>query len=266
MVEHFRNVTLINLSPDTTSREGVELYFERADNPPPPDRDVEKLRDDYEETLSVLRKMKVSDATFETLKKRLETGAQVGLRGTKYNVKAGRAALNSTQEEMIDVVSGDRSKYLWYLLGMGVGISMLTGFAAWFVFGNSSLSYLFDLIDSFKLVLTSWLLIHPGAALGVVFFGFVSNRTMTFNTVKRFDPYQFSPLLRFAYTVTVSYVLFVVLWLKWVRLGSGDHIIDLQTDIGAGFVIGLVCGISEGMVVKLLMRISQNSLQEQSSS
>jgi hypothetical protein len=104
--------------------------------------------------------------------------------------------------------------------------------------------------------LTAWLLLHPGVVLGVVFTGFVLNRGIEFDKLGSFDPYQFPPLLRFAYTTIIAYVLFVALWHQWLMLGIGGELLnDVTKHADAGFGIGLICGIAEAAIVELLIRL-----------
>jgi hypothetical protein len=95
---------------------------------------------------------------------------------------------------------------------------------------------------------------NPGDVLGVVFIGFVANRTITFDKIRAYDPYYFPPWLRFFYVAIVSYVLFAALWYKFVMLGVGGYLLnDVKTDPAGGLAIGLVCGISEAVIVELLI-------------
>ena len=63
---YFRSVRTINLSADH-ARSGVDIYFERADAPPPADSKVESLRREYEEAIFVLQSMAIDDNTFTSL-------------------------------------------------------------------------------------------------------------------------------------------------------------------------------------------------------
>jgi hypothetical protein len=257
MAEHFKDVRVIQLSPDG-GRAGVDLYFERSDNPLPPNQDVEKLRRDYEESFLVLRNMKIPDSEFTTLVNQLKVGADVGLKGPNFSVEAGRTQLNQVQQTLIGVARTFRNAYLVRLLLVGGGfavIAMVLAALMYFVVPR----YLTepDMSAMYKASL-GWLmplmLIHPGAVLGVVFFGFVTNRTITFDKVRTFDPYYFPPLLRFFYIVIIGYVLFTALWFKFVMLGIGGYLLnEVKTDPAAGFAIGLACGIGEAAVVELLM-------------
>jgi hypothetical protein len=257
MAEHFKDVRVINLSPDG-ARAGVDLYFERSDNPLPANQDVEKLRRDYEETMFVLRNTNIPGAEFTTLVNQLKIGADVGLKGPNFSVEAGRTQLNQVQETLIGRARTSRDGYLIRLLLVGGAfavIAIVLAAVLYFVVPR----YLTEpeMATMYHAAL-GWLmplmLIHPGAVLGAVFIGFAVNRTITFDKVRTFDPYYFPPLLRFFYIAIIGYVLFAALWFDFVMLGIGGYLLNnVKTDPAAGFAIGLACGIGEAAVVELLM-------------
>ena len=114
-----------------------------------------------------------------------------------------------------------------------------------------------DIAAAYKTAL-AWIvplcLLLPGDVLGVVFIGMVANRTLTFDKITTFDPYYFPTWLRFLYIAIVSGVLLIALWFKFVMLGIGGYLLnDVKTDPSAGLVIGLLCGVSEALVVELLL-------------
>src|SRR5690349_2005089 len=115
MPEHFKDVRIINLAADR-SRSGIDVYFERADNPLPTNADVEKLRRDYEETMFVLTNIEIPDAEFFTLVNQLQSGAVVGLKGPNFSVDAGRSQLNNVRENLIKRARMKRDAYLGRLL------------------------------------------------------------------------------------------------------------------------------------------------------
>lgn len=200
MAEHFKDVRVIQLSPDG-ARAGVDLYFERSENPLPANQDVEKLRRDYEGTMFVLRNIKIPDSEFTTLVNQLKVGADVGLKGSNFSVEAGRTQLNQAQETLIGLARTFRNAYLVRLLLVGGAFAVLAMVLAAVMYFVAP-RYLTepDTSAMYKASL-GWLmplmLIHPGVVLGAVFIGFVANRTITFERVRTFDPYYFPPLLRF---------------------------------------------------------------------
>ena len=206
----------------------------------------------------VLKNVAIPEAEFGTLINQLKVGADVGLKGPNFNVAAGRSQLNQVRETLIGRARQRRDNYLLRLLvtgGIFAVIAMVLAGVLYFVVPR----YLTDsdVLTTYKSAL-GWLvpalLILPGDVLGVVFVGFVANRTITFDKIRAFDPYYFTPLLRFFYIAIISYVLLAALWFKFVMLGVGGYLLnDVETHPAAGFAIGLVCGVSEGFIVELLI-------------
>jgi hypothetical protein len=49
-------------------------------------------------------------------------------------------------------------------------------------------------------------------------------------------------------------VLLVALWFDFVMLGIGGYLLNkVKTDPSAGLLIGLLCGVSEALVVEILL-------------
>lgn len=256
MEEIFVRATYINLDP-AKSDYGLDLYFERSGTSAT-NAEVEALRSDYERTLNILKQLSVTTAEFKHILNQLLAGAQVGLVGKNYNIQDGRGQLDSIQRQMLKFGRTNRDIYLWTLAKTAFVIFLATLVLCgllYFVVPR----YLSDqeMLAAYRSAL-AWIvpicLLHPGAALGVVFVGFVINRTITFEKIAQFDPYYFSPPLRFLYVSVVGYVLFAALWFKLVMLGLGGYLLnDVRTEPAAGLLIGLVCGVSEALVVELLL-------------
>jgi hypothetical protein len=257
MVVHFESVRQINLSADG-SRAGIDIYFERVDHPPPQDPTLERMRSDYEVTMTVLKEMELPDKPFFDLVNELIVGAQIGLVGEAYSPESGRTQLNIVRRKLVHLARQKRDSYLWTL-------AKVSGIVA-AVF--AVLTLVVSVIDPESLPkgpllnhykeYASWLipfcLLHPGVALGVVFTAFSLNRVMTFERINQLDPYYFSPWMRLFYTSVVAYVLLAALWFKVIMLGAGGFLLnDIRTDPAAGVVIGLVCGVSEAIVVQMLL-------------
>ena len=167
---------------------------------------------------------------------------------------------------MITAMRGHRSRYLATLMASSFVIVVITfGLVLMMQYLSEVYKDQIDLNDHWVAILNG-LLLHPGAALGVLFIGFVRNRNMTFETVKQFDAYDFSPWLRFSYTAIVGYVLFALLLFEWLQIGALGKTVDLHSNRLAGFAIGLVCGIAEGSIVPMLMKASANAVKEPSAS
>jgi hypothetical protein len=255
--EHFKDVRLINLAADG-GRAGADLYFERTDNPPTADPEVEKLRRDFEVTMRVLRRFDLSNNQYSTLVNEMLAGAVVGLKGPNYSLASGRDQLNNVQNELLGRARTHRDAYLGRLFLIGSIIAVLAlALAGVMYFVVPQFLKDADMAAAYKTAL-AWIvplcLLLPGDVLGVVFIGMVANRTLTFDKITTFDPYYFPPWLRFLYIAVVSCVLLVALWFKFVMLGIGGYLLnDVKADPSAGLVIGLLCGVSEALVVELLL-------------
>jgi hypothetical protein len=257
MPEFFKSVRSINLSPDN-SPAGLDIYFERVDNPPPDNPSVENLRGEYEETMSALKGMNLSNKDFGTVYNELLAGAQVGLQGPAFSVDAGRQQLRNVREHLVRYARRDRDRYLIRLGLTGAGVAVASLVVAAFLYFVVP-QYLKDpqSVEGFKNFLR-WLIpscfLHPGVVLGVVFTAFVLNRTLTYEKIQTFDPYYFSPGLRFFYISIISYILLAALWFNVIMLGLGGVLLnDVRDKPEIGLLIGLVCGISEALVVELLV-------------
>lgn len=257
MPEYFKSIRAINLSPDR-SRAGIDIYFERTDNPPPDNASVENLRSDYEETMSVLRDMDLSDSDFGIFFNELLVGAQIGLQGPNFNLDAGRSQLNNVRNRLVRRARRERDQYLIRLGFIGGGVASASLLVAGVLYAVVP-QLLKDQVSAAAFNgFLKWLipacLLHPGVVLGVVFTAFVLNRTFTFEKIRIFDPYYFAPGLRFFYISIISYILLAALWFKVVMLGLGGVLLNDVKDVPEiGLLIGLVCGISEALVVELLV-------------
>ncbi|UWZ84963.1 hypothetical protein [Occallatibacter riparius] len=259
MAVHFKSVSAVNLSPDNT-RAGWDVFFERADTPPPTDPKVESLRGQYEETVFVLQSMDLHDEDFQNLFNALIVGAQVGLQGeiSGSNLDAGANQLDQVRRKMVSLASKDRDRYLLQLVGVGVVVSLGALLLAGLVVALPHIKGLAVLGEARFQSVRAWLLpgclLHPGLCLGVVFAAFVANRSFTFELIRKMDPYAFTPLMRILFISLVSYVLLAVLWFNIIQLGAGGYLLNsVQTNPQAGFLIGLVCGVSEPVVVQILL-------------
>ena len=200
MPEYFKSIRAINLSPDR-SRSGIDLYFERADAPPPDNASVESLRSDYEDTMSVRKNIELPDSDFGTFFNELLVGAQVGLQGPSFSLDAERNQLNNIQRRLVNYARGERDQYLIKLGFVGGGVALGSLILAGLLYAVAPKFATDPATTSALAGFLKWLipalLLHPGVVLEVVFTAFVLNRTFTFDMIRNFDPYYFPPGLRF---------------------------------------------------------------------
>jgi hypothetical protein len=259
MPVYFKSVEPIDLSADGSTA-GYDIYFERVDSPPTPDAKVESLRRDYEETAFVLKNMGLTPAEFGTIFNNLVEGGRVGLQGdiNESSLSAGASQLNNVRRDMVRLASKGRDKYLGQLTLVGLVVTAVSLVVAAIVGVVPYLIHDQSLKAAFITHVRAWLLpaclLHPGVCLGVVFVGFVLNRSFTFEKITNFDAYAFSPWMRILFISVVSYVLLSALWFKVILLGAGSFLLnDVTTIPQAGFLIGMICGVSEPVVVQLLL-------------
>ena len=202
--------------------------------------------------------MELADREFTTLFNELIVGAQVELQGERFNLDASRNQLNNVQRKLIRSARKERDRYLIKLATIGGIVSIVSLLLAWCLYSVVP-TYISDAndragYDAFLKWLIPGCLLHPGVVLGVVFTAFVFNRTFTFEKIRNFDPYYFSPSLRFLYISIISYILLAALWFKVVMLGLGGVLLnDVKDTPQISLLIELVCGISEALVVELLL-------------
>jgi len=254
---HFKSVRAINLSPDG-SRRGVDIYFERADVEPPRDSKVESLRRDYEQTVAVLQNMAPTDSEFYGPFNRLLAAAAATLVGNIDGPTVDSSALELVRQDMLKYARTGRNAYLKSLAVTGGIVTVISAAAA-------SLALLVPLSISNAAIQTNYiaptekwllpaLLLHPGVCLGVVFTGLVINRTLKFDKMLDYDPYSFTPGMRILFVCIVSYLLLLALWFNVVMLGVGGLLLNSVTSIpSVALLIGLVCGVSEPIIVELLI-------------
>jgi len=259
MALHFKSVRAVNLSSEK-SRAGWDIFFERADTPPPADAKVETLRGQYEEAVFVLQSMELNDTEFDNLFNGLVVGAQVGLQGdiSSSSLDAGSNQLDQVRRKMVTLASKDRDGYLVELVKVGAFVSLTTLLLAAGIVALPHVAWVATYGDGYVPKVKSWLLpaclLHPGLCLGVVFAAFVANRSFTFEMIRKMDPYAFTPPMRILFISLVSYVLLAVLWFNIIQLGAGGYLLNnVRTSPQTGFLIGLVCGVSEPVVVQILL-------------
>jgi hypothetical protein len=68
------------------------------------------------------------------------------------------------------------------------------------------------------------------------------------------DQYDFVPWVRFTWIIIIAYVLFAAVWFDLFVIGVGNMTLNqVKKDYSYGFLIGLVCGVAEAVVVEMLM-------------
>lgn len=254
---HYQCVRPANPSGRTGWR-GLDIYFERVPNPPAEDKDVEELRRSFDRAVGKLHlAARTNDQFMPVYNEILDaaTGSLVVAGGT---VKDGTERLEDIKIKILTLARNRRGRYFGLLLAIGAGVSvigMLLYLAVYLlppVFIDKSSPYFADYQSSLVWLLPAFLML-PGAALGVVFIGFATNRLVSYDGIGCMDQYDFAPWQRFTWVVLIAYVLFIALWFDAFVLGVGNVELNrVTTEARFGLLIGLVCGISESLIAELL--------------
>ena len=92
-----------------------------------------------------------------------------------------------------------------------------------------------------------------GISLGVVFFAFMRNLALTFDTLGNFDPDQLSPWLRFTLVGVIAAILCILMSAGLIQLEvNGLALHKYATDLKAAVIVGILCGYSDAAITKLL--------------
>lgn len=258
MGEHFSRVGPVNVS-GVAGWQGLDIHFERAPNPPAPDSKVEDLRRAYEGVVQKLHFVARKEDEFMRVFNEIISSAESSLVAAGGTVDDGNERLGYIKMKILDLGRRRRSRYFLRILLFGAATSVL-GLVLWAAVSLAP-HYLplqeWGYLPSYKSAL-SWLvpacLMLPGVALGIVFVGFATNRLSTYEGVGQMDRYDFLPWIRFTWVLLVAYVLFAALWFEVFVLGVGNIVLNkVTTESRYGFLIGLVCGVSEALVAELLV-------------
>lgn len=99
-------------------------------------------------------------------------------------------------------------------------------------------------------------LVAIGICLGIVFFAFIRNLTLTFDTLGNFDPAHLAPVLRFILVGVLATILCIVMWAGLLEVDiNGLKLHEFMTSPQAAIVLGIVCGYSDAYITSLLTGI-----------
>ena len=264
---HFSSVKPINLS-GTNDWRGLELYFERSANPPPADEKVESLRRGFEQAVQKTRMAARNEGEFLPIFNKILDAAKSSLVVAGGTVKDGEERLAEIQTDILNLARKRRRGYFVNILAVGLVVSVV-GLVLWgllelipLLLPSTEGGYL----ESYRAAL-AWIvpacLILPGASLGIVFVGFATNTLLTFDKVGRLDQYDFFPWERFVWVSLIAFVLLAALWFDLFVIGIGNVALNkVREEPSFGFLIGLVCGISEALIADLLIKRFQPVIRE----
>ncbi|MEP4769012.1 MAG: hypothetical protein ABJY83_13990 [Roseibium sp.] len=118
-------------------------------------------------------------------------------------------------------------------------------------------------------IVEAFLFIYFGCCLGVALAAFTRNLNMTFENLGSFDAAGLRPGLRFTYVGVLSFVLAVFLYEKIFKVCLGTFCLDetfLSPDLNRGkcIIIGIICGLADIMVTRVLSETINKSNGRQS--
>jgi hypothetical protein len=239
---------------------GLNIYFRRVENRPPEEANVEQLRRAYEEAVHKLHLVARNENQFMPIFNRILSSAESSLATSDGKVSDGSDELAYIKRDILRLGRRRRNGYFFWIFLCGI-VTSVVGLLLWLIAAVLIPKYVplseWGYADSYKSALV-WLvpaiLILPGAALGIVFVGFASNRIFTYEAIGPMDQYDFVPWVRFTWIIIIAYVLFAAVWFDLFVIGVGNMTLNqVKKDYSYGFLIGLVCGVAEAVVVEMLM-------------
>jgi len=268
MTVHFASVRPIELSGQGDWH-GFDVHFERAANRPPFDSDVEDLRRGFETAVRKLHLAAQAADQFMPIFNRIISAAGSSLATDGGAVQDGLDELNIIKQMIVDLNSNRRRDYFLSMLkasaiatviGLLIMVILLSAVE---LLPLARLQFLANFQDALEWLLPACLVL-PGAALGILFVVFAANRVQSYDDVGRTNRYGFSPWQQFIWVAIISYVLLAALWFKLFVLGVGNVLLnDVTEHAHYGFLIGLVCGISEALVAEQLLSLLRPGVREQ---
>ena len=92
-----------------------------------------------------------------------------------------------------------------------------------------------------------------GVCLGVVFFAFIRNLTLSFDSLGNFDAAHLSPWLRFTLVGVITALLCILMSAGLIRLEINDlKLYEYTTNVYAAMLVGILCGYSDTTITQLL--------------
>lgn len=100
-----------------------------------------------------------------------------------------------------------------------------------------------------------------GVCLGVVFFAFVRNLTLSFDSLGNFDAAHLSPWLRFTLVGVITALLCILMSAGLLRPEINDlKLYEYRSDVYAALLVGILCGYSDTTITQLLTGVLDRKL------
>jgi hypothetical protein len=197
-----------------------------------------------------------------TLFEQLRDIAKVGLVGLNSNPQEARRELNGFQGEVTNSAREIRSQYLTQLRTSSI-IVLIAGItvAILAMAADENITYFYEKITSlsdkrieqvvdgvsgfgFSLI---------GLAVGTLFFAHLSNRIITFSSIKYIKRYSYSPWRYYFYLTLLTLVAYIAILLNLIWIGIGGVNLNAVSEHPVlGAVIGFICGFAETKMANLL--------------
>ena len=93
-----------------------------------------------------------------------------------------------------------------------------------------------------------------GICVGISFFAFAKNLTLTFDQLGNFDPASLSPVLRFSLVAIIAFILCLLLSAELVNveIGTSVNFKNYLTEPITAIILGVVCGYSDAAITRTL--------------
>ena len=100
-----------------------------------------------------------------------------------------------------------------------------------------------------------------GICLGVVFFAFIRNLTLSFDSLGNFDTAHLSPWLRFTLVGVITALLCILMSAGLIKLEINDlKLYEYRTNVYAALLVGILCGYSDTAITQLLTGVLDRKL------
>jgi putative flippase GtrA len=171
------------------------------------------------------------------------------------DIKGANSALDSFEAEFVDEEGpAFRSAYvsstLWTALYTFFG-ALLLG-----ILYKAVTSHWPDYASYFKVddnFIPTVLAVVIGICLGISFFAFVRNLSLTFASLGHFDPANLSSVLRFSLVGIIALILCIVLQAGLLKLEvAGLKLEEFMQHRLTAIILGMVCGYSDAAITKTL--------------
>jgi hypothetical protein len=184
--------------------------------------------------------------------------AKTGLEPPHANLAIGRSSLKGVRDTFLmewgPKIRSQFIRSLSFVVAPAIGVGLVFGtWSHFYVSGLEAFERATDFSSYVKLI-ESAAFVLVGIAISMWLSAILRNQSITWQSLAFFDPAQFPPVLRLALVCGLAFVLSVMLLVRWITLGVGPETLnDFPGKPLLSIVIGLVCGLAEDRVSKLVI-------------